>query len=412
MTGPHILIVDDDAMVLKALADTLHLRLGDVQVDTAESGPAAVERIAHTDYDVIISDIKMPGMDGLSLLRQVREMRPETPLLLITGHGEHNLAIQALRGGAYDYIQKPLDRDYFLASLQRAIRLRRLTRQVEEQRQALERYANSLEQMVEERTRELVEAYRVKDEFLTAASHELRIPIVSLKLYLQLTSLALERAGVDLPQHWDRMQQAITRLEVLANDLVDAVRIASGRLVLHPERFDVRMLCQQIADEQEASTGRTIALRLPDEAIETVGDIDRLGQVLANLLVNAIQFSPSDRPVELSAQRSGSEVIIGVADQGTGIPPEHLPHIFERFYQVPGRPMETVGPRAGLGLGLFICRAIVEHHHGRIWAESMVGEGSRFYVALQLAPTTGRRRRSRKAQADNVPSARVGSRQS
>jgi PAS domain-containing protein len=102
----------------------------------------------------------------LALLAKIRELRPDTPTLLITGHGEHDLAVQALRGGAYDFIQKPIDRDYLVASLNRAIQMRQLSRQVQAQRLALERHANALEQLVQERTSALLEANRAKDELL------------------------------------------------------------------------------------------------------------------------------------------------------------------------------------------------------------------------------------------------------
>src|SRR6185295_14909274 len=111
MSVPHVLIVDDDLALLSALPEALHLRMDSVMVDTCDTAREALTRIASTDYDAIVSDIKMPGMDGLALLAEVRAARPKTPTLLITGHGEHDLALQALRGGAYDFIQKPIDRD-------------------------------------------------------------------------------------------------------------------------------------------------------------------------------------------------------------------------------------------------------------------------------------------------------------
>ena len=144
MSG-RILLVDDDVALLDALPKALRLRLNGLQIDTSETAFDALERIRETDYDAIVSDIKMPGMDGLALLHEIRELRPRTPTLMITGHGERDLAVQALRGGAYDFVQKPIDRDYFVASLQRAIELRRLDRQVEEQQVALERHARVLE---------------------------------------------------------------------------------------------------------------------------------------------------------------------------------------------------------------------------------------------------------------------------
>jgi DNA-binding NtrC family response regulator len=101
MSHPCVLIVDDDLALLSALPQTLRLRLGNISIDTCDSAGGALSRIGEIDYDAIVSDIKMPGMDGLALLAEIKALRPNTPTLLITGHGEHDLAVQALRGGAY-----------------------------------------------------------------------------------------------------------------------------------------------------------------------------------------------------------------------------------------------------------------------------------------------------------------------
>jgi DNA-binding NtrC family response regulator len=149
MTAPHVLIVDDDPALLAALPEALRLRMAGVTVDNADSGAAALDRIAARDYDAIVIDVKMPGMDGLALLAEIRARRPDTPVLMITGHGEHALAIQALRGGAYDFIQKPIDRDHFVAALSRAMRAHALNRRVKDRQVALERCTGELEQIVE-----------------------------------------------------------------------------------------------------------------------------------------------------------------------------------------------------------------------------------------------------------------------
>src|SRR5436190_3400818 len=133
MNHPRVLIVDDDPALLHALPEALRLRMGGVTVDTADSAAAALDRIAAWDYDAIVTDIKMPGMGGFALRAEIRARRPHTPTLMITGHGEHALAIGALRGGAYDFIQKPIDRDYFVASLRRAIEMSELGRRMREQ---------------------------------------------------------------------------------------------------------------------------------------------------------------------------------------------------------------------------------------------------------------------------------------
>src|SRR5467141_2410428 len=150
MNQPRVLIVDDDPALLQALPQALRLRMAGVTVDTADSAAAALDRIAARDYDAIVTDIKMPGMDGFALLAEIRACQPDAPILMITGHGEYDLAVLALRGGAYDFIQKPIDRDDFVGALHHAIQAHALNRRVKERRSALERCASELERIVEE----------------------------------------------------------------------------------------------------------------------------------------------------------------------------------------------------------------------------------------------------------------------
>ena len=161
MTLAHVLIVDDDPALLQALPEALRLRMDGLTVDTADSAAVALERIAARDYNAIVTDIKMPGMDGFALLDEIRARQPDTPTLMITGHGERALAIAALRKGACDYVQKPIDRDYFVASLCRAIQMNELSRKLKQQQLTLERRANELERTVEQRTRDLQEANKI-----------------------------------------------------------------------------------------------------------------------------------------------------------------------------------------------------------------------------------------------------------
>src|SRR5688572_12258616 len=155
MRQGHVLIVDDDSALLHALPEALRIRMAGLPVDTAHSGAAAIEQITARDYDAIVTDMKMPGMDGLELLAEIRTQRPDTPTLMITAYGDLDLVVQALRAGAYDFIRKPIDRDYFIASLRRAMQTREVNRRVRGQRLGLERHLNELETIVEERTREL-----------------------------------------------------------------------------------------------------------------------------------------------------------------------------------------------------------------------------------------------------------------
>src|SRR3989440_2430576 len=162
-----VLIVDDDLALLQALPQVLRLQLANVTVDTAVSAAAALERIAVRDYDAIVADIKMPGMDGLELLAESRTRRPDTPTLMTTGHGESDLVVGALRGGACDFIPKPIDREYFIAALHRAMASREARRRIKDQRLGLERHLRELEAIVEDRSRERRQTAKVGESPLS-----------------------------------------------------------------------------------------------------------------------------------------------------------------------------------------------------------------------------------------------------
>jgi DNA-binding NtrC family response regulator len=167
MSKGAILIVDDDPALLQALPGVLQLRMSGLTVDTADSAAAALDRIATRDYDAIVTDIRMPGMDGLELLAEIRARRPDIPTLIITCHGETDLAVKALRGGACDFIRKPIDREYFVASLRRAMQMRELSRRAKEEQLALERHIEELESQVEDRAHRLRERRNVSASPLT-----------------------------------------------------------------------------------------------------------------------------------------------------------------------------------------------------------------------------------------------------
>ncbi len=352
MNDSQVLIVDDDTALLQALPQALNLRMHGIQVDTSDSAPKALELIQEHDYDAIVSDIKMPGMDGLALLGKIREMRPDTLTLLITGHGEHDLAVQALRAGAYDFIQKPIDRDYLVAALQRAIQTHQLRRKVMEQQLALELHARSLERMVQKRTQELVEANVAKDNFLNMVSHELKTPLTSLKGRTQLLHRQIERAETVnvVKVGLSDMERSITRMEVLVNDLLDASLVDTNMFVIHRRRRDLVELCRQLLDEYTAGAGPALIFEATGEPIEVEVDADRICQVIMNLLSNARKYSSRGYPITVTVQQVGYEAIISIRDMGAGIPPEEIPHIFDRYYRVPGVEAQP-GSHNGLGLG-------------------------------------------------------------
>jgi CheY-like chemotaxis protein len=149
---PRVLLIDDDAASLAGVSEMLRLRLPDTVIETSANGTEALQWIGAREYEAIIVDVKMPGVDGLALMRRIKELRPFTPVLLISGHGDHALSVKALRAGAYAFMSKPLDREHFVAWVERAIELRRLSLEVERVQQQLERHRAELESLVNSRT--------------------------------------------------------------------------------------------------------------------------------------------------------------------------------------------------------------------------------------------------------------------
>jgi signal transduction histidine kinase len=231
----------------------------------------------------------------------------------------------------------------------------------------------------------LVRLEQQKDEFLNIASHELRTPLTSLKILTQLTRRRLQKVGALEAEQCVRMERSIGRMEQLINELLDISRIQTGKLSLQRELCDCVALCTLVAEEQGALFERSITLHLPPSRVMVEVDAARIAIVLANLLANALKYSAPALPVSLTLHVADGWATVAVHDAGGGIPPEALPHLFERFYRVPGVQVQC-GSAIGLGLGLYISREIVQRHGGRIWVESELGQGSTFTFRLPLAP--------------------------
>lgn len=245
------------------------------------------------------------------------------------------------------------------------------------------------------------EAARVREEFLSIATHELRTPVTSVRGYAQLAQRALERdENADIRKELDTIVRQSDRLAALIAQLLDASQLQAGTLSVTPEPTDVSALARQTATAaQIAGSHRLIVDIVPG----LWADVDpvRFDEVLTNLIDNARKFSPAGAAVTVRLADAGDEVELSVRDEGPGIASDRLPHVFDRFY----RAHDDRGI-AGLGLGLYIAREIVARHRGRIWVESTLGEGATFIVRLpKLPPPVGGEQAERA-----VPAVKTGGR--
>ncbi len=225
---------------------------------------------------------------------------------------------------------------------------------------------------------------RMKDEFISTVSHELRTPLTSLGAALNLVAAGVLDARPD--KRSQMMQVAVgncDRLVRLVNDILDFERIGSGRLPLYRDKWDARDLLRKAADLQQSTASRSgIQFRIDAQPLPVWVDADRIQQTITNLISNAVKFSTPGSEIRLGAKMLDADsVMFEVEDQGRGIPAEKLEMIFERFKQVDASDARLMG---GTGLGLAICRAIVQQHGGRIWADSTFGRGSTFFFTVPL----------------------------
>jgi signal transduction histidine kinase len=232
-------------------------------------------------------------------------------------------------------------------------------------------------------SRALEEANRLKGELLSILAHEMRTPLTSIKGYC--TALLMEETSFDREAQREFLEiidEECDTLESLVQDLLESSIIDAGLLRLEFQPVMLPQLSRAVIDEIARRTDRhRFVVGFSEDFPIVDADPDRIAQVLRNLLDNAVKYSPDGRLVILRGASKENEVIISVADQGVGISPEHLNRLFERFFRVDSGLRRHV---VGSGLGLPICRTIVEAHGGQIWAESKVGQGSTFYFTLPL----------------------------
>lgn len=230
---------------------------------------------------------------------------------------------------------------------------------------------------IQKETQELV--YK-RDEFFSIASHELKTPVTSLKAYTQLLLMDATGSG-DLQREkmLQRMNAQMNKLTVLINDLLDISRLQNGKLVYNLHTFEMKQLVTEIIDEIEPTSEDIKFVFNPDTNALVNADHDRIGQVLNNLLINAIKYAPDTKKIIITLVRKDNYIVCSVHDFGSGIIPDEYEKIFERFYRISGHNKNTY---PGLGLGLYISKEIIEKHGGEIWVESEKEKGATFFFSL------------------------------
>jgi signal transduction histidine kinase len=404
----NILVVDDEKEIREFLNKALS-RLGGYHVELAGSGEEALQRIKKTPFDLVLTDLKMPKMDGLQLITEIAKSKPETLTMMMTGHGTIDSALEAMKHGASDYLMKPLNLDELMVRI----------RKVLEEKQRFVRLKDFADQL-EQANQELKKIDAMKSEFVSVASHELRTPLAAIKNAVQLILKGKTgEINENQAKFLSMAERNINRLTNILNDLLNLSRIESGKIELKFESVGLKEIIELTASSlRPHADGKSIQIEVevPERLPAVHGDREKIEQILTNLIGNAIKFTPEGGKILITTEalpkdKMGSFlelVAISVKDTGIGIPPEHLDAIFEKFHQVEGSLHRSV---SGTGLGLAITKGLVESHQGKIWVESEVGKGSAFTFTLPIS--TGERREPyfrvilnkefQRAQENNAP---------
>jgi len=371
-SNPRLLIVDDEVAHTRALCDTLGIE--GFATAGFESAAAALEAMQEASYDLLLTDLMMPDMDGVALLRAAQQIDPDMVGIVMTGHATIDTAVKAMQAGACDYIVKPFRMNQLLPVIARALESRRLRRLNKE-----------LERRILERTRELELANRDLEAFSYSVSHDLHAPLRAIRALCDMLpgecGPGLSAKGGELLK---QIQSGAARMGQLIEDLLSFAR--SGRASLKVVEVSMNDLAREIAGmlTREHAT-RRIELSLHDLA-PCYADAPLLKQVLVNLLSNAFKFT-SGRDVariEVGGYEADGQRTYFVRDNGAGFDMKYAAKLFGVFQRLHSQAEFT-----GTGVGLSIVQRIVERHGGKVWAEGRPGEGATFSFSLPLEPPVG-----------------------
>ena len=377
MDRVRVLLVEDDEDDYLLTRDLLReIDSRRFELEWLQSYEAALQRVGRNDFDVALFDFRLGSRTGLELLHAARELRCTAPIILMTGQGDLEIDLEAMRSGAADYLVKgELD----AALLERSIRYAIQHRRMEEERVRLVR---------EQEARIQAEAAnRAKDEFLAMVSHELRTPLHAVLGWVSLLSSgALDEARQ--ARAFEVIERNAKVQAKLIDDLLDLSRITSGTLHLDLQPTELAPIIEKAVEAiHPAADARSVRLGVQLDAgpVRVSGDSGRLQQVLSNLLSNAVKFTPEGGEVEVALLREGDSAQLTVRDTGRGIPADFLARVFDRFHQA-----DKAHRQGGLGLGLAIARYLVEAHGGAIRVESAgEGQGSTFTVTIPAIDSSG-----------------------
>ncbi len=364
-----ILLVDDE----KDIREVVHLSLSDLgyQVLEAEDGDEALRIFKETQPPIVLTDIKMPNMDGIELLQEIKRVNPETEVVMITGHGDMDLAIKSLKYEATDFITKPINVNVLEIALQR-VRDRIITRQ------QLKEYTESLERLIREKT-ELQDHLSSLGLMISSISHGIKGLLTGLDggMYLLEKGFA-KKSQNQITEGWEVVKNMVERIRKMVLDILFYAKERDLRW----EQIDALSFAEEFAKVVEpkiASHAIAFETRFDLKVGEFEIDAGYVHSALLNILDNAVDACTKDtskqkHKIILNVKQDKDHIIFDIADNGIGMDSETSEKIFTPFFSLKGE--------KGTGLGLFISNKIIDQHGGEIIVKSKLGRGTLFRIKI------------------------------
>ncbi|MDT8316462.1 MAG: ATP-binding protein [bacterium] len=364
-----ILIVDDEERLRESLKKMLVM--DGFSVETAEDGKAGLSALLSSSFDVAIIDLVMPKHDGMWLIGEINKRNIDVSVVVATGYGTVELVVKAMKQGAWDFIQKPVDYELMRMVVGKAADRRSSVRAQHMAEKRIREQNLELKEVNEK----LKELDKLKTDFLSMAVHELRTPLTVIICALEMVRVEIDDnniSGIDM--HVSNALEFARNMGSIVSEMLDIYTIESGNLSGEMTKNNLSMLVSSAAKGTAPllkKKGIDLKIDIPEMPGDIVCSEGRIRQVVVNLIGNAVKFTPDGGTIAVSVkEESGGGVTISVKDNGCGILPENVDRIFDEFFQV------NRGSEYGTGLGLAICRKIIDGHGGRIWAESEVDIGT------------------------------------
>ncbi|MGK7945003.1 MAG: ATP-binding protein [Microcystaceae cyanobacterium] len=339
----------------------------------------AIKQLNEGDFDIVLLDLTLPDSYGLHSIHPLLEVAPQVPIVVLTNTNDDDLALEAVRQGAQDYLVK---RKVQFDTLVRAICYAIERKQTDEE---LRKKNLQLQQSIEQRNEELEKAKelnQLKNEFVSMLSHDFRNPLNTILLSAGLLEDSSEFLSKEQQISYFKMiRTAIKDMDQILNEVLLIGRADSGRMQYSFEPLDLEELCRSIINALQLGAREThqIIFTVQGEITQGFWDENLLRHILNNLLGNAIKYSPEGGTVHFELVETENCVIMSIKDQGIGIPPEALERLFKPFYRA-----DNVEEIQGTGLGLAIVQRCIQACQGKIKVESVVGEGTTFQVTFPI----------------------------